>query len=69
MLLKHLCLQVLLGEAVAPASLVVGVPLVSILQTEDWARVSTLARLLFFPLHYYYRLASGLCTVCHAGPQ
>ena len=38
-----------LQGAAASAALVVGVSLVSILQTEDWARVSTLTRHYFSP--------------------
>ena len=52
----------------ASAALAAGVSLVSILQAGDWASVSTPARH-FFPLHYYYRLAPGVCTVCCARPQ
>ena len=44
MLLKHICLQVLLGGGAPSAALVVGVSLVTIQQAGDWARVSTLAR-------------------------
>ena len=64
MLLKHICFWALSGAA----ALAAGISLVSMLQACDWTKVSTPARQ-FFYLHYYYRLAPGLCTACCDGPQ
>ena len=68
MLLKHICLQVLSKGAAASVALVAVVSLVSILQTGDWTRVSTLAR------HYFSPYITTIdwhqdCTACCAGHQ
>ena len=50
------------------AAFVAGVSLVFMLQVGSWARVSTLADIIFV-LYVYYRLGPSFCTACCPGPQ